>query len=109
MIPKIRDTLKLMRESLFEVPFIALYRKECIERDLNIKDLWRIYQLDEKWTILQQRKRNMIHILQKLHDFFGSTAPDDPGCIHKKHMASLLKLIAWLVNIFSHQSTVTCF
>ncbi|THD22694.1 putative suppressor of ty, partial [Fasciola hepatica] len=97
VIPKILDTLKLLRESLFEVPFIALYRKECIERDLNIKDLWRIYQLDEKWTVLQQRKRNMIHILQKLHDFFGGTAPEDPGSMHQKHMASLLKLIAWLV------------
>uniref|UniRef100_A0A183AT07 Transcription elongation factor spt6 n=1 Tax=Echinostoma caproni TaxID=27848 RepID=A0A183AT07_9TREM len=67
---------------------------KCIERDLNIKDLWRIYQLDEKWTILQQRKRNMIQLLQKLHDFFNSISPDDPGSVHKKHSASLLKLIA---------------
>ncbi|KER25873.1 hypothetical protein T265_06784 [Opisthorchis viverrini] len=94
VIPKILETLKLMRESLFEVPFIAFYRKECVERDLNIKDLWRIYQLDEKWTILNQRKRNMIQLFQKLHDFFEATSPDDPGSVQKKHATSILKLIS---------------
>ncbi|KAF8563474.1 hypothetical protein P879_06561 [Paragonimus westermani] len=94
VIPKIVETLKLLRESLFEVPFINFYRKECVERDLNIKDLWRIYQLDEKWCMLHYRKRNTIQLLQKLHDFFDAAAPDDPGSVHKKHAASVLKLIS---------------
>ncbi|KAF5398777.1 Transcription elongation factor SPT6 [Paragonimus heterotremus] len=94
VIPKIVETLKLLRESLFEVPFINFYRKECVERDLNIKDLWRIYQLDEKWCMLHYRKRNIIQLLQKLHDFFDAAAPDDLGSLHKKHSASVLKLIS---------------
>ncbi|CAH8528420.1 unnamed protein product [Dicrocoelium dendriticum] len=94
VIPKIVETLKLLRESLFEPPFINFYRKECVERDLNIKDLWLIYQLDEKWSVLHQRKRTMIDLLQKLYDFFEATAPNDISSNQKKHAASILKLIS---------------
>jgi transcription elongation factor SPT6 len=31
-----------------QVPFIAFYRKEHIEPDLKINDLWKIWQWDEK-------------------------------------------------------------
>ena len=37
---------------LFQVPFIAFYRKECIEPELNINDLWKVYQWDEKVNLL---------------------------------------------------------
>ncbi|CAH8510288.1 Transcription elongation factor SPT6, variant 2 [Schistosoma haematobium] len=94
VIPKILESLKLMREFLFEVPFIAFYRKECIEKDLNIKDLWRIYQMDEKWTILHQRKRNMINLLQRLSDYFEALTTEDAVRSLKKHCSSVLKLIA---------------
>ena len=32
----------------FKVPFIAFYRKEYVDPELNINDLWRIFQWDEK-------------------------------------------------------------
>jgi len=47
-VGKIREALNLMRNQKFEVPFIAFYRKEYIEPELNIVDVWRIYQCDEK-------------------------------------------------------------
>lgn len=34
--------------SLLQVPFIANYRKEYIEPELNIEDLWKIWEWDEK-------------------------------------------------------------
>ena len=37
-----------MRNDSFEVPFIAFYRKEHIKPDLNITDLWKIWEWDEK-------------------------------------------------------------
>ncbi|CAH8498368.1 unnamed protein product [Heterobilharzia americana] len=94
VIPRILESLKLLREFLFEVPFIAFYRKECIEKDLNIKDLWRIYQMDEKWTILHQRKRNMINLLQRLSDYFEAITTGDAVSPLKKNCSSILKLIA---------------
>ncbi len=32
----------------FEVPFVAFYRKEYVEQELGINDLWKVYQWDEK-------------------------------------------------------------
>ena len=32
----------------FQVPFIAFYRKEYVEPELHINDLWKVYQWDEK-------------------------------------------------------------
>ena len=37
-----------MRNHSFEVPFIANYRKEYVEPELDIHDLWAIWQSDEK-------------------------------------------------------------
>ena len=37
-----------MAKKLLQVPFIAFYRKEYVEPELNINDLWKVYQWDEK-------------------------------------------------------------
>ncbi len=37
-----------MRNHFFEVPFIASYRKEYVEPELDRSDLWKIWQWDEK-------------------------------------------------------------
>jgi transcription elongation factor SPT6 len=47
-IGKIKKALDLMRNHHLEVPFIAFYRKECVQPELNIDDLWRVYRFDEK-------------------------------------------------------------
>jgi len=41
-----------MRNHQFETPFIAFYRKEYVEPELNIHDLFKIYHWDEKVRIL---------------------------------------------------------
>ena len=47
-VPKIKEALNFMRNHFFEVPFIANYRKEYISPELDVNDLWKIWQLDEK-------------------------------------------------------------
>ena len=37
-----------MRNQKFEIPFIAFYRKEHIDPELTIRDLWTVYRYDEK-------------------------------------------------------------
>ena len=52
-----------------QVPFIAFYRKEYVEPELNINDLWRVYSWDEKvklnewkqWTIISIRRVWSVH------------------------------------------------
>ena len=48
MVPKVKEALNFMRNHSFEVPYIANYRREYIEPELDIHDLWKIYQWDEK-------------------------------------------------------------
>ena len=43
-VPKIAEALRFMRNHYFEVPFIAFYRKEYVQPDLTINDLWIIYK-----------------------------------------------------------------
>ena len=50
-VPKIREALNFMRNHSFEVPFIANYRKEYVEPELDIHDLWTIWQSDEKVSV----------------------------------------------------------
>jgi transcription elongation factor SPT6 len=45
---KIQEALSFIRNSNFEVPFIAFYRKEHIDNVLGIQDLWTIFEYDEK-------------------------------------------------------------
>ena len=48
MVPKIKEALNFMRNHSFEVPYIANYRREYIEPELDVHDLWKIYQWDEQ-------------------------------------------------------------
>lgn len=55
-IPKIKETLNFIRNYYFEVPFIATYRREYVEPELDVYDLWKIYYWDEKvcrWILLE--------------------------------------------------------
>lgn len=45
--------------SFLQVPFIAFYRKEYVEPELNINDLWKVWQWDEKVNLLLHLCRRM--------------------------------------------------
>ncbi|XP_064461195.1 transcription elongation factor SPT6-like [Ornithodoros turicata] len=68
-VSKIAEALRFMRNQLFEVPFIAFYRKEYVEPDLNINDLWTVYKWDEKWCQLQTRKKNLQRLFTKMQEY----------------------------------------
>ena len=64
VIEKIRNALFNIRTETFEVPFIAFYRKEYVNPQLKINDLWRVYYFDEEWCKLVSRKKS----LKKLYE-----------------------------------------
>ncbi|KAK4315769.1 hypothetical protein Pmani_013007 [Petrolisthes manimaculis] len=71
MIQKIYNALDLMRNSTCEVPFIAFYRKEEVQQELNIHDLWKVYHWDEKWCQLKLRKENLRARFQMMGEYQG--------------------------------------
>ncbi|OXA61519.1 Transcription elongation factor SPT6 [Folsomia candida] len=59
VVAKIRKALEFMRNQHLEVPFIAFYRKEYIQPELQINDLWKIYKLDGRYCQLKLRKTRL--------------------------------------------------
>ncbi|CAI8018492.1 Transcription elongation factor SPT6 [Geodia barretti] len=77
-VPKIREALNFMRNHSFEVPFIANYRKEYVEPELDVHDLWTIWQSDEKWMQLKQRKAQMVRLFKRLQDYQFEKVREQP-------------------------------
>ncbi|KAG8224517.1 hypothetical protein J437_LFUL004208 [Ladona fulva] len=78
---KIKKALDFMRNQHLEVPFIAFYRKEYVQPELNINDLWKVYKYDEKWCQLRARKNNLIKLFEKMRNYQLDQlmkAPDAP-------------------------------
>ncbi|ESO97932.1 hypothetical protein LOTGIDRAFT_103494 [Lottia gigantea] len=66
---KIKKAIDFMRNQRLEVPFIAFYRREYVEPELNFADLWKVWNWDEKWTQLSQRKKNLVRLFEKMQNF----------------------------------------
>ncbi|KAK0152744.1 Transcription elongation factor SPT6 [Merluccius polli] len=77
-IAKIKEALNFMRNQHFEVPFIAFYRKEYVEPELNINDLWKVWQWDEKWTQLRTRKQNLTRLFRRMQSYQYEQISADP-------------------------------
>lgn len=77
-IAKIKKALDFIRNQHLEVPFIAFYRKEYVQPDLKIKDLWKVYKYDAKWCILQSRKRGLVQLFEKIRKFQTDRIMQDP-------------------------------
>ncbi|XP_053682343.1 transcription elongation factor SPT6 isoform X2 [Sabethes cyaneus] len=77
-IPKIKQALDFMRNQHLEVPFIAFYRKEYVQPDLNINDLWKVYKYDAKWCQLLARKTNLLKLFANMRDYQLDLLMKDP-------------------------------
>lgn len=66
---KTREALHFIRNQNYEVPFIAFYRKEYVEPELNFNDLYRVYHWDAKWCQLKSRKDNLKKLLEKMQNY----------------------------------------
>lgn len=69
-----------MRNQTLEVPFIAFYRKEYVQPELNINDLWKVYKYDAKVSGTMYYAQHNNEIRQAL-DFMRK--PDAEGAVHR--------------------------
>merc|ERR1719412_1409579 len=77
-VEKIKKALDFMRQQFLEVPFIAFYRKEYVNPELKITDLWRVYYMDEKWCQLQMSKKKVQGLMEKMQSYQGDILLEDP-------------------------------
>ncbi|XP_017776397.1 PREDICTED: transcription elongation factor SPT6 isoform X2 [Nicrophorus vespilloides] len=68
-VGKIRKALDFMRNQQLEVPFIAFYRKEYVQPELTINDLWKVYKFDAKWCQLKSRRQNLLNLFEKMRSY----------------------------------------
>lgn len=68
-VGKIKQALDFMRNQQLEVPFIAFYRKEYVQPELNINDLWKVYKFDSKWCQLLARKKSLLQLFEKMRNY----------------------------------------
>ncbi|XP_017852674.1 transcription elongation factor SPT6 isoform X2 [Drosophila busckii] len=68
-VNKIKQTLEFIRNQQLEVPFIAFYRKEYVKPELTIDDLWKVYYFDERWCQLNERKRKLKQLFEKMRQY----------------------------------------
>ncbi|KAH7696935.1 SH2 domain-containing protein, partial [Aphelenchoides avenae] len=79
----ITQTLLFIRNQLFEVPFIAFYRKEFIQKSLKITDLWKIYAYDEKYCLLDLRKKKLRELYERMAKYMASCSYEDVERLRK--------------------------
>lgn len=68
-IAKIKQALDFMRNQQLEVPFISFYRKEYVQPELNVDDLWKVFKFDAKWCQLVSRKKNLVILIEKMRTY----------------------------------------
>uniref|UniRef100_A0A1I7T2H6 Suppressor of Ty 6 homolog n=1 Tax=Caenorhabditis tropicalis TaxID=1561998 RepID=A0A1I7T2H6_9PELO len=58
-----------VRSNSFEVPFIGFYRKESIDNLLTLNNLWTVYDYDEKWCHLSEKKSKLHHLMSRMREY----------------------------------------
>ncbi|EFC43011.1 predicted protein [Naegleria gruberi] len=78
-VETIIKVLRFILQLRYDIPYIAQYKKEDFEHILykdsfgNDRDLWKIFEWDEKWCILQSKKSK----LKLLYDNAKSVIPTE--------------------------------
>nr|Q93148.2 RecName: Full=Suppressor of Ty 6 homolog; AltName: Full=Abnormal embryogenesis protein 5 [Caenorhabditis briggsae] len=58
-----------VRSNSFEVPFIGFYRKESIDNLLTMNNLWIVYDYDEKYCHLSEKKRRLYDLMRRMREY----------------------------------------
>lgn len=77
-IGRIKQALDFIRNQQLEVPFIAFYRKEYVQPELNINDLWKVYKYDAKWCQLLARKKSLLALFEKMRNYIVDRVMKNP-------------------------------
>lgn len=80
----ISKVLKYIHVSAFEIPYIYYYRRDYLHPNLTMDDLWKIYDLDVKYSFFDRRKSN----LRSLYDKMISDASIKPDPLFEEFFAA---------------------
>ena len=90
--------LKFMHRDKLEVPFIYTHRRDYFDGILQLADLWRIVDLDQKFARVEEKKASLLQLIVEISKV-------DPTIAEDEIVAHLVEKIITLDDVddtFSH-------
>jgi transcription elongation factor SPT6 len=66
LIVAVTSILRFLKIDLFEVPFIYAHRKDYFDGTLRQFDLWKIVDMDKKYTLAESKKKSLKSLIEKI-------------------------------------------
>jgi len=76
LLTKIKKIIKLIRDEKFEVPYIYFYQKDFVKPEFEIYDLWKIYNLDQEYCRLYERKHRFLDLFANMQSYQEALGDD---------------------------------
>ena len=73
VLEKLRNALEEIRKNFREPVYINFYRKEYVQPELKMNDLWRVYSLDGEWCKLKSRKKALRTLFEQCKKYQEET------------------------------------
>jgi transcriptional accessory protein Tex/SPT6 len=82
LVKAVYEILRFIRHENLEIPFIAVHRKDYYSPTLSASDLWRVYELDEKFLQIEVKKRALRQTFEDLGAVSEDARMDDYAALH---------------------------
>jgi transcription elongation factor SPT6 len=89
VVKAVLAVLKFIRVEYLEIPFIAVHRKDYFLPHLSPSDLWKIYDLDEKFLTLEMKKKALRSSFEEIQRQSETAQSDDYAFEQIEKTASL--------------------
>ncbi|CAB1315856.1 unnamed protein product, partial [Coregonus sp. 'balchen'] len=73
---ELEEEAEWIYRNAFSTPTISM--QEYVEPELNINDLWKVWQWDEKWCQLKSRKQNLTRLFRRMQGYQYEQISADP-------------------------------
>ncbi|KAJ3274382.1 Transcription elongation factor spt6 [Terramyces sp. JEL0728] len=88
----VTQVLRFLRRNKFDVPFIYTHRKDYFNGVLELPDIWKIVDLDEKFIQVEKRKTLLLQQIAQI-------ATLDPSITNDEQIASLVEKIVTMDDV----------
>ncbi|KAF1744978.1 hypothetical protein MXB_3886 [Myxobolus squamalis] len=68
-LEKILSILEHLRNDKLDVPFIQAYRRESFVPHLDNSDIWTIFDMDNEWMSLKERRKNLTSLMVQMRSY----------------------------------------
>ena len=105
MVGAVGAVLRFIRYEHFEIPFIATHRKDYFHPLLTLDQLWRVYDLDEKFLTIEVKKKALKASFQDICRVSPIAAGNDYALDHIEKVTTLDEIADMQLYLQIHYGT----